>query len=147
MYILITGGFDPLHSGHLAAFANCSRLGKLVVGVNSDYWLINKKTSFLLPRQERSEIIRNIGFVYSVLPDWDDSDGTACEAILAFNKKYKDKGTPLLFANGGDRLPFGANKDEFDLCNSLGIMSVFGAGGNKTASSSTFLKNYTDNLR
>lgn len=146
MYILITGGFDPLHSGHLSAFASCASLGKLVVGVNSDEWLINKKTSFLLPRHERSEVIRNIGYVTTVLPDWDDSDGTSCEAILAFYNKYRGKSSPLLFANGGDRLPFDASKEEFNLCNSLGILSVFGAGGIKTASSSTFLKNYTDNL-
>ena len=60
MYVLITGGFDPIHSGHLNAFNKAARLGKLVVGLNSDSWLIRKKGAFLLPQSERRDVIQNL---------------------------------------------------------------------------------------
>lgn len=142
MYVLITGGFDPLHSGHIQAFRYASAIGKLIVGVNSDEWLIRKKKSFLLPREERATIIRNLSCVHDVLTNWSDNDGTACEAIQAFRGAYSRKGEPLLFANGGDRTPQNASDAEVSLCVSLDIMLLYGVGGDKTQSSSNFLAQY-----
>lgn len=142
MYVLITGGFDPIHSGHLNAITSASSIGKVVIGLNSDAWLIRKKGSFLLPYSERYIITKNLTCVHSVLPPWDDSNNTACEAIQEFYNRYRGKGAPLFFANGGDRTPTETSSAEFDMCISLGIYSVFGIGGSKTASSSNFINNY-----
>ena len=144
MYILISGGFDPLHSGHLYAFQAAAAIGKLVVAVNSDEWLIRKKKSFLLPRRERSAIILNLRVVHDVLQTWDDSDNSACGAIKDFYSRYNNKGM-LAFANGGDRGPLGANPSEVELCNSLGVYTLFGLG-DKTHSSSQFLQEYVSRL-
>lgn len=146
MYVLITGGFDPLHSGHLNAFNKAAKLGKLIVGLNSDSWLIKKKGAFLLPYAERCNMAVHLNMVYSVLPEWNDDDGTACQAISKFKDEYWNKSEPLAFINGGDRTPFGASEKEFSLCTRLGIVSIFGVGGGKTASSSNFLGDYVQAL-
>jgi D-beta-D-heptose 7-phosphate kinase/D-beta-D-heptose 1-phosphate adenosyltransferase len=142
MYILITGGFDPVHSGHIKAFRAAERFGKLVIGLNSDSWLARKKGTSFMPFAERYTVVSNLAPVHSILDCWDDSDNTACAAIHLFHKQFKDRGVPLVFANGGDRVPQQANSEEFELCTQLGIVSVFGLGGAKTASSSSFLQDY-----
>jgi len=144
MYVLITGGFDPLHSGHLNAFNKAARLGKLVVALNSDSWLIKKKGAFLLPYWERCNVVKHLNMVHHVLDDWNDDDGTACQAISRFKNEYWNRGEPLAFVNGGDRTPFGASQQEFSLCTSLGVVSIFGVGGDKTASSSNFSAAYVE---
>ena len=79
--VLVTGGFDPLHSGHIEYFKEAKKLGdKLIVGVNSDAWLTRKKGKPFMPIQERVEIIRNLKMVDDVLT-WDDSDDSASGEI------------------------------------------------------------------
>ena len=79
--VLVTGGFDPLHSGHLAYFKAAKQLGdKLIVGLNSDEWLIRKKGKPFMPFHERIEIIKGLSVVDEVI-SFDDSDDTACGAI------------------------------------------------------------------
>ena len=96
---LITGGFDPIHSGHIDYINHAKKTSDyLVVGINSNEWLINKKGYYFLPWDERSRIIHNLENVDQVI-DFNDSDGSAIEAInkcLAFSDK-------VIFANGGDR--------------------------------------------
>jgi D-beta-D-heptose 7-phosphate kinase/D-beta-D-heptose 1-phosphate adenosyltransferase len=144
MYILITGGFDPVHSGHIKAFRVAERLGKLVIGLNSDEWLVRKKGVSFMTYAERYSVVSNLMCVHSILDSWTDDDGTACDAIRVFHKQFKDRGVPLLFANGGDRTAMQANCQEFDECTALGILSIYGLGGVKTASSSNILKRYAD---
>jgi cytidyltransferase-like protein len=144
MYILITGGFDPLHSGHIHAFTEAARIGKLIVAPNSDDWLIRKKKSFLLPRSERVAIIRSLKMVEDTISSWDDYDDTSCGAIKDFYARYRSKGN-LFFANGGDRGPLGANESEVNLCEELGIFTLYGLG-QKTQSSSKFLADYVHRL-
>lgn len=144
MYLLITGGFDPIHSGHLAAFNKAASLGSLVVGLNSDSWLTRKKGTFFLPYSERKAITRSLSMVNCVLDPWDDDDGTACDAIRKFHKEFGNRRDALAFVNGGDRTPSGASEAEYELCTSLGIFSIFGVGGGKTASSSNFLGDYLE---
>ena len=99
--VLITGGFDPLHSGHIAYFKAAKKLGDLlIVGVNSDEWLARKKGAPFMPYRERSEIVKNIVGVDFVI-DFDDSDGSARHAIQMVRQSYP--GNPIIFANGGDR--------------------------------------------
>ena len=63
--VLVTGGFDPIHSGHIAYFKAARKLGdKLIVGVNSDAWLNRKKGRAFMPFSERSDIIHNLKMVY-----------------------------------------------------------------------------------
>lgn len=78
--ILVTGGFDPLHSGHIAYFKAAKALGdKLIVGVNSDAWLERKKGRAFMPFSERAEIIRSLAVVDEVIA-FDDSDSSAKQA-------------------------------------------------------------------
>ena len=81
-YVLVTGGFDPLHSGHLEYFKEAKKLGdELIVGINSDEWLTRKKGRPFMPFKERLAIIRALEMVDDVL-SFDDSDDTACGAIF-----------------------------------------------------------------
>jgi cytidyltransferase-like protein len=99
--VLVTGGFDPLHSGHVAYLEHARKLGdKLLVGVNSDEWLIRKKGRGFMPYTERETIVQSIGVVDAIVP-FNDDDGTANDAINEVKKHYS--GCAIVFANGGDR--------------------------------------------
>jgi cytidyltransferase-like protein len=132
--VLITGGFDPLHSGHIAYFKAAKKLGDiLVVGVNSDAWLTRKKGSPFMPFRERAEIVRNIVGVDFVI-DFDDNDGSAKHAITMVRQSYPtDK---IIFANGGDRT--NDNIPEMDIVDN-NLQFVFGVGGFNKANSSSWI--------
>lgn len=132
--VLITGGFDPLHSGHIAYFKAAKQLGDiLVVGVNSDAWLTRKKGSPFMPYKERSEIVRNIVGVDFVI-DFDDSDNSAKRAIWMVRQSYpQDK---IIFANGGDRTDENIPEMDFQDNN---LEFVFGVGGFNKANSSSWI--------
>ncbi len=71
--VLVTGGFDPIHSGHIEYFKYAKKLGdKLVVGLNSDKWLVQKKGSAFLPINERTEIVSNLSVVDETIEFEDD---------------------------------------------------------------------------
>lgn len=132
--VLITGGFDPLHSGHIAYFKAAKLLGDiLVVGVNSDAWLTRKKGAPFMPYMERATIVRNIVGVDFVI-DFNDSDGSAKNAIQMVRASYPhDK---IIFANGGDRTD--TNIPEMDLKDD-NIEFQFGVGGFNKANSSSWI--------
>lgn len=132
--VLITGGFDPLHSGHIAYFKAAKLLGDiLVVGVNSDAWLTRKKGAPFMPYMERANIVRNIVGVDFVI-DFNDSDGSAKHAIQMVRASYPtDK---IIFANGGDRTD--TNIPEMDLEDN-NIEFQFGIGGFNKANSSSWI--------
>jgi cytidyltransferase-like protein len=132
--VLITGGFDPLHSGHIAYFKAAKALGDiLVVGVNSDAWLTRKKGSPFMPYKERAEIVRNIVGVDFVI-DFDDIDNSAKRAIWMVRQSYpNDK---IIFANGGDRTD--KNIPEMDI-QDQNLEFVFGVGGFNKANSSSWI--------
>jgi cytidyltransferase-like protein len=136
--VLITGGFDPLHSGHIAYFKAAKELGDiLVVGVNSDAWLTRKKGSPFMPFMERAAIVRNIVGVDFVI-NFNDDDGSAKHAIWMVRQSYpQDK---IIFANGGDRT--NTNSPEMDT-DDTNIEFAFGVGGeNKMNSSSWILQEW-----
>ena len=147
-YVLFTGGFDPVHSGHLAAMEHASHIGALVVAPNSDEWLTRKKGGPFQPLSERATILKHCKHVSEVQTGWDDSDGTACGAIQQFytSKHLLVNGTGgrgnLFFANGGDRTPTNISQAEIDLCIELGILMLFNVGGKKTQSSSHFIQEW-----
>ena len=99
--VLVTGGFDPLHSGHIAYFKSAKSiapLSPLAVGLNSDDWLRRKKGKPFMPINERIAIVRELKMV-DVVIEYDDSDGTSNSAIEQLLEIY-DK---VICANGGDR--------------------------------------------
>ena len=143
--VLVTGGFDPLHSGHISLFKDASKLGgELIVGINSDKWLIRKKGVFFLPQNERKIVIENLKMVNKVI-FWDDEDNTACKAIEHLLSNLK-KDQILVFANGGDRKI--KNTPEFiKFNNNNKVLFEFSVGGDsKLNSSSKIIENYNKKL-
>jgi len=135
--VLVTGGFDPLHSGHIAYFKSARDLGDhLVVGLNSDAWLTRKKGRPFMPMEERAAIVKELECVDEVIA-FDDSDNTACAAIMQV-LSTKGTGWDLVFANGGDRTDtttpeyetYGSRKD---------VQFAFGVGGENKANSSSWI--------
>jgi cytidyltransferase-like protein len=132
--VLITGGFDPLHSGHIAYFKAAKELGDiLIVGVNSDVWLTRKKGAPFMPYSERAEIVRNIVGVDFVI-NFDDNDGSAKNAIQITRQTHPTD--QIIFANGGDRT--NDNIPEMDIEDS-NLQFVFGVGGFNKANSSSWI--------
>jgi cytidyltransferase-like protein len=136
--VLVTGGFDPLHSGHIAYFKAARSLGDmLIVGLNSDEWLERKKGRAFMLWNERLCIINNLAMVDEVYT-FDDEDGTALHFIQQVRAHYPD--AKIIFANGGDRTA--DNIPEMTI-NDKNIEFVFGVGGgNKKNSSSEILKQW-----
>ena len=132
--VLVTGGFDPLHSGHIAYFECAKKLGDiLVVGVNSDAWLTRKKSAPFMPLLERTNIVRNLKMVDYVI-DFNDNDGSARHAIQMVRQSYPQD--QIIFANGGDRTD--ENIPEMDVADS-NTKFVFGVGGFDKANSSSWI--------
>lgn len=123
--VLISGGFDPIHGGHLDYIEGAAKLGQVFVALNSDAWLIRKKGYYVQDFKTRKRILDAMSKVHWVL-SVDDTDGSVCNAI----KELK----PDIFANGGDR--FADNIPEKKLCDEMGIEMVFNVGGGKADSSS-----------
>jgi cytidyltransferase-like protein len=135
--VIVSGGFDPLHSGHIAYLKSAKALGyRLVVGVNSDAWLIVKKGRFFMPLKERMAIMQELSCVDLVV-SFDDSDGSACSLIESIRRLYPED--ELVFANGGDR--HSHNIPEMSVED---VEFVFGVGGtDKKNSSSWILENWS----
>ena len=130
--VLVTGGFDPLHSGHIAYFESAKQLGdKLIVGVNSDAWLERKKGRAFMPITERTTIIQNLRMVDVVIL-FNDDDGSSIEAVKNAQKLFPND--QIIFANGGDRtaknIPEMACKD---------VIFKFGVGGDDKRNSSSWI--------
>jgi cytidyltransferase-like protein len=135
--IIVSGGFDPIHSGHIAYFKAAKELGDmLIVALNSDEWLINKKSKYFMPFEERKIIIENLSSVDSVIGFDDDEKGSAANALIKVKEMYPND--VIAFANGGDR-----NKENIPEMSVGGIEFLFSIGGdNKMNSSSWILKKW-----
>jgi cytidyltransferase-like protein len=130
--VVVSGGFDPLHSGHIAYITAAAKLGdRLVVGVNSDAWLMIKKGQAFMPLKERLAVLRAMRCVDEAV-SFDDTDGTAVKLIEAVQAMYpKDQ---IVFANGGDRTS--ENIPEMAVA---GASFVFGVGGTDKKNSSSWI--------
>ena len=135
--IIVSGGFDPIHSGHIAYFKSARSHGdKLVVALNSDTWLENKKGKFFMPFNERKAIIESMSCVDEVIDFDDDDKGSAINALEKVKILYPDDN--LFFANGGDRT--NSNIPEMSVSDIEFLFSV--GGDDKKNSSSWILKNW-----
>ena len=133
--IVVSGGFDPIHSGHIAYFKSAKSYGdKLIVALNSDAWLDKKKGKFFMPFDERKTIIEAIKFVDEVISFEDDEKGSCINALEAIKKIHPNE--EIYFANGGDR--DGNNIPEMSV---LGINFLFSVGGNDKKNSSSWILN------
>lgn len=137
----VSGGFDPIHVGHIRLFKEAKKLGdKLVVILNNDNWLRAKKGYVFIPENERKEILEALSWVDEVIlskhPE-EPKDMSVCQELLEIR--------PAIFANGGDR-----NKDnipEVAVCQAIGCKMVFNVGGGKIQSSSWLLEKYLKSIK
>lgn len=132
--VMVSGGFDPVHVGHLRMFNEARALGdELLVVINCDEWLVRKKGKFFMTETERAELIEGfaaVDRVYILKSDRPDVN----EALELF--------CPAIFANGGDRKM--DNVPEVAVCEKLGIEMVYNVGhGGKVQSSSDLLNRYS----
>jgi len=132
--VLVTGGFDPLHSGHIEYFEAAKKLGDiLVVGLNSDEWLECKKGRPFMHIYEREKIISSLKVVDKVVC-YPDADGSSRNAITGVRAMYPD--ATIIFANGGDRTQ--ENIPEMDI-KDTNVVFVFGVGGDYKMNSSSWI--------
>ena len=130
--VVVSGGFDPLHSGHIKLIKQARLLGDmLIVGINSDEWLARKKGRAFMPWQERLCILNNLATVDEVYT-FDDEDGTACHLLHQVRAHYPED--RIVFANGGDRTQDNIPEMAVD-----GVEFAFGVGGEDKANSSSWI--------
>ena len=135
--MVVSGGFDPIHSGHIAYLNSARLLGdKLIVALNSDEWIIKKKKKYFMPFSERKIILENLAMVDCVIDFEDDDDGSCCSALEKIKRSHPND--DISFCNGGDR-----NKDNIPEMKVSDINFIFGVGGDdKKNSSSWILKDF-----
>ena len=135
--VVVSGGFDPIHSGHISYMKSAKDIGDhLIVALNSDEWLIQKKKKVFMNIEERKNILLNIECVDEVITFNDDDSGSCIDALEKIKNKYPNEN--IIFCNGGDR-----NKDNIPEMMIEGIEFRFGIGGDeKKNSSSSLLKNW-----
>lgn len=134
--VVVSGGFDPIHVGHLRMFQEAAKLGNLTVVINTDEWLLRKKKYVFMSWDERAEIISAFSCVDKVVKA-SDEDKTVCQTLRELR--------PDIFANGGDRVLY--NTPESLVCEELGIEMVYGVGGGKIQSSSDLVNGATQEKR
>ena len=140
-YYIVSGGFDPIHEGHIAMIVESAKQSDgVIVLANSDEWLCRKKGKNFYTLKTRKAILENIKGVIDVL-DFDDSDNSACDGIRKARQKYPD--AELIFANGGDRTK--ENIPEMPTCTELGVGILFSVGGDNKANSSSWILNKWNN--
>lgn len=126
--VMVSGGFDPVHAGHIRMIRHAAQYGDVIVIANSDDWLFRKKGFVFMEWERRVEILNAIKGVILV-DSVDDSDGTVCDAIR--------RHTPTYFANGGDRGR--TNTPEQAVCEELGVKLLWSIGGDEKIDSSSDL--------
>lgn len=139
--VTVSGGFDPLHSGHIRLFKKARNLGtELVVILNNDNWLKRKKDFVFIPQKERREVLEALKWVDRVVI----TGHSFHSKDMSVNKELK-KIKPDIFANGGDRTK--KNIPEIALCEKINCKMVFNIGqGGKIQSSSWLLKNFLNKM-
>lgn len=140
--VAVSGGFDPVHVGHVRMFKEAKKLGdELVVILNNDNWLVSKKKHAFMPEKERAEIIAAYSFVDKVVITGHEAGGDYNDPMWRSVCRELEVIRPDIFANGGDR--FANNIPEVAVCRKIGCRMVFRVGrGGKVQSSSWLLDNF-----
>jgi len=140
--VAVSGGFDPVHAGHIRLFKGAKKLGdELAVILNNDNWLKKKKGFVFIPQNERKEILESIKWIDKVILTRHDPNPKDM-SVSSELKKLK----PDIFANGGDRTK--KNIPEVAICKKIGCKMVFNVGrGGKIQSSSWLLENFLKNAK
>lgn len=134
-YAIVSGGFDPVHIGHVKLFEEAAKYGKLIVILNNDNWLIGKKGKPFMSEEERAYIVSRFECVHDVVisdHSKDDADRSVCRDLRKIYEQYPED--ILYFVNGGDRKI--GNVPEVIVCEELRIEMIYNAGGEKIQSSS-----------
>jgi D-beta-D-heptose 7-phosphate kinase/D-beta-D-heptose 1-phosphate adenosyltransferase len=135
--VAVSGGFDPIHVGHIDMLNEAKALGdELVVILNNDNWLMKKKGHVFMPQEERREIVEALKPVDRVIftkHEPNDEDRSVCRELMDLR--------PDIFANGGDRKPDGDPIPEVALCEKTGIKVVYNVGSRGKIQSSSWLVN------
>ena len=144
-YALISGGFDPVHIGHLAMIKDAKKIAdKVIVLLNSDNWLVRKKGKPFMIETQRAQILEEFQSISEVIIQKNDDDDSSNNAIIDFHKMHASKS--ICYCNGGDR-SHEKKIREADVCKDLDIDLVFGIGGvHKLESSSNLTKNYLSDI-
>jgi D-beta-D-heptose 7-phosphate kinase/D-beta-D-heptose 1-phosphate adenosyltransferase len=141
---IVSGGFDPIHSGHVDLIRGAWKLaGKnpIVVILNSDEWLTRKKGKPFMDYKNRKSILDGLLYVRKVYKA-DDADNSVCKTLTKLYDMYIET-YDIVFVNGGDR--DNSNTPEGELCKDMGIELAWGVGGEKIFSSSKFLDDWENN--
>lgn len=133
---IVSGGFDPIHPGHIMMMEECKKFSDyLIVGLNSDVWLTRKKGNFFMDMKHRSYVVSRLKVVDETM-EFNDDDNSASDLLKKVVEKYP--GTKVVFANGGDRSDPSKVK-ELEIAEKLKIELKFGVGGSHKESSSSDL--------
>ena len=138
---IVSGGFDPIHPGHIMMMKDCLKFSNyLIVGVNSNKWLINKKGNYFMDIQHRIYVVSSLNVVNETMEFEDDDKGSANNLLIKIRNKYSND--KIIFANGGDRSD-SSKILEFETAKQSNIDLKFGIGGShKESSSSDLLKRW-----
>lgn len=133
--VMVSGGFDPIHRGHVRLLKEAKKLGsKLIVVLNNDNWLLEKKGYVFMSQKERREVLLAIKYVDKVVTT-QHKKGDPNKSVCPEIKRIR----PHIFANGGDRKA--GNIPEYHMCERLGVKMAFNVGGGKVQSSSELYEN------
>ena len=140
---IVSGGFDPIHPGHIMMMKDCLKFSNyLIVGVNSNKWLINKKGNYFMDIQHRIYVVSSLNVVNETMEFEDDDKGSANNLLIKIRNKYSND--KIIFANGGDRSDY-SKILEFETAKQYNIDLKFGIGGShKESSSSDLLKRWSE---
>ena len=138
---IVSGGFDPIHPGHIMMMKDCLKFSNyLIVGVNSNKWLVNKKGNYFMDIQHRLYVVSSLKVVNETMEFEDDDKGSANNLLIKIRNKYSND--KIIFANGGDRSD-SSKILEFETAKQYNIDLKFGIGGShKESSSSDLLKRW-----
>ena len=140
---IVSGGFDPIHPGHIMMMKDCLKFSNyLIVGVNSNKWLINKKGNYFMDIQHRIYVVSSLNVVNETMEFEDDDEGSANNLLIKIRNKYSND--KIIFANGGDRSD-SSKILEFETAKQYNIDLKFGIGGShKESSSSDLLERWSE---
>jgi len=135
--VIVTGGFDPIHSGHIDYFNAARELGdRLWVGLNSDEWLTRKKGQPFMCYKERLSIIENLQMVDRVIPVVNDDKSDDATGAIFYAQSVG--ATDIVFANGGDRTAANCPEEDF-YKHATNVRFVYGVGGEEKVNSSRWI--------